>query len=160
MRFIALTVALTASLVHLASANLDIHHVGIGGNGITGNGEGWQVYEAQANCDNAKDWYWLDTDDASGRGALCEGDGCGRGDDDSADDITVLEMNFTDGYHWTYYKSCNGDLVDTNDNPVGNCSPFPGPELNCGLTISRIEGYCKLRCIGDFIALDIDSHNN
>ena len=67
MRFIALSIALTAPLVHLASANFDIYRVGIGGNGITGNGEGWQVYEAEANCDNAKDWYWVDTDDASGR---------------------------------------------------------------------------------------------
>ena len=62
MRFIALSIALTAPLVHLASANFDIYRVGIGGNG-----EGWQVYEAEANCDNAKDWYWVDTDDASGR---------------------------------------------------------------------------------------------
>ncbi|KAI4622789.1 uncharacterized protein J4E87_005882 [Alternaria ethzedia] len=159
MKYLLTTLAATASLLSAVTADFEIYRVGIGGNGITENVEGWQVYQDEANCDTVLDWIWPDTDDASGRGVRCEGDGCGRSDDDDPANIEILEMNF-EGYHWTYYRDRNGgDLVDTNDVPVGKCYPFPAAFLTCGLTVDRLEGYRKLRCDGiDVNAEQINSN--
>ena len=100
MKYLLTTLAATASLLSAVTADFEIYRVGIGGNGITENVEGWQVYQDEANCDTVLDWIWPDTDDASGRGVRCEGDGCGRSDDDDPANIEILEMNF-EGYHWS-----------------------------------------------------------
>lgn len=102
MKYLITTLAATAALLSAVTADFEIYRVGIGGNGITANVEGWQVYQDEANCDTVLDWIWPDTEDASGRGVRCEGDGCGRADDDDPANIEVLEMNF-EGYHWSEY---------------------------------------------------------
>jgi hypothetical protein len=58
MKYTATTTIALATLLQAVHANFDLYRVGVGGNGITGNGEGWQVYEEQASCDGALDWYW------------------------------------------------------------------------------------------------------
>lgn len=102
MKFSSATVIAVATLLQAVDANFDVYRVGIGGNGITGNSEGWQVYEAEANCDNKLDWLWRVSDDVSGGkyGLRCVGTpgGCGR--DDSNADIEILEMNFN-GEHFS-----------------------------------------------------------
>ncbi|OAG12332.1 uncharacterized protein CC84DRAFT_112811 [Paraphaeosphaeria sporulosa] len=154
----AVTIAV-ATLLHSVNANFDLYRVGLGGTGVSGNGEGWQAYEAEANCDNKLDWYWVDSEDVSGGkyGVRCEGDGCGRSQDDDDKSLDVIEMNFNrDEHHWTYYKDRDGALVDLSDNQVGRCYPFPGPNLNCGLTVGRVDGYRKIRCEIDVTADDIN----
>lgn len=99
----ALAIAL-ATLLPAIKANFDVYRVGVSCSGICGNAEGWQVYEAEANCDNDLDWIWRDSDDVSGGkyGVRCEGDGCRRSPDVSTNDIETLEMNFnSDEYHWS-----------------------------------------------------------
>ena len=184
MKYLLTTLAATASLLSAVTADFEIYRVGIGGNGITENVEGWQVYQDEANCDTVLDWIWPDTDDASGRGVRCEGDGgCGRSEGSASSEIEVLEMNFV-GYHWSesafarsamleraarmanvrsfriaYYRDRgDGDLVDTNDVRVGRCYPWPAAFLTCGLTVSRLEGYRKLRCEIDVSAEQINSN--
>ncbi|KAI4952053.1 hypothetical protein J4E91_003515 [Alternaria rosae] len=107
MKYLITTLAATAALLSAVTADFEIYRVGIGGNGITANVEGWQVYQDEANCDTVN----------------------------------------------------GGDLVDTNDVPVGKCYPFPAAFLECGLTVSRLEGYRKLRCDGiDVSAEQINSN--
>jgi hypothetical protein len=101
MKFAAISITALTAFLQVVAADFDIYRVGIGGNGISGNGEGWQVYADGANCDNALDWYFRDTKDASGYGVRCEGDGCSRSGNVNINDITVLEMNFGNGNHWS-----------------------------------------------------------
>jgi hypothetical protein len=105
MKVAAISITALAALLQTVAADFDIYRVGIGGNGISGNVEGWQVYQDGANCDNKLDWLWSDTKDASGYGVRCEGGGCARSGDVDAADITVLEMNFRNGNHWSKFMS-------------------------------------------------------
>jgi hypothetical protein len=161
-----------AALLTAVHADFEIYQVGIGGNGITGNAEGWQVYQDEANCDTVLEWIWRDSDDVSGGkyGVRCEGDGCERGwewsDHDPAN-IDIMEMNFNrDEHHWSkehsyfmhilrianvmrssaYYKDREGGLYDLSNNKVGRCYPWPAAMLDCGITVARVQGHRKLRC--------------
>lgn len=96
-----------AAFLSTVKADFELYQVGLGGNGISANVEGWQVYQNEANCDTALNWIWRDSKDVSGNkfGVRCEGDGCTRGgvngDKDPAN-IDVTEMNFNRGdFHWS-----------------------------------------------------------
>jgi hypothetical protein len=107
MKYAATITIVLAALLQAANADFDLYRVGLGGTGISGNSEGWQVYEQDtANCDSALDWIWRDSDDVSGGkfGVRCEGDGCGRGFEEAnnPENIEVLEMNFNrEEHHWS-----------------------------------------------------------
>lgn len=57
-----------------------------------------------------------------------------------------------------YYRDRDGELVDLDGNVVGLCYPFPGPKLDCGTSVGRIEGVRKLRCETDYTAEDINDN--
>jgi hypothetical protein len=109
MKYTATTTIALATLLQAVHANFDLYRVGVGGNGITGNGEGWQVYEEQASCDGALDWYWVDSGDVSGGkyGVRCNGNGgCARSGEADSSDIDVVEMNFNrEEHHLSKYSS-------------------------------------------------------
>jgi hypothetical protein len=103
MKYAAVTTIALAALLQAANANFDLYRVGIGGDGISGNAEGWHVYEGEPSCDQALDWIWRDSEDVSGGkyGVRCEGDGCPRSDVDLSL-IEVVEMNFNrEEHHWS-----------------------------------------------------------
>ncbi|KAF2868136.1 hypothetical protein BDV95DRAFT_158257 [Massariosphaeria phaeospora] len=149
MKPISLTAVVLTALLQAVNADFNLYRVGIGGDGITGNSEGWQVYQDNAGCDNELDWIWRESDDVSGGqyGVRCEGDGCERGSDSNPSDIDLVEMNFdSDEHHWTFYKDRDGSLHDLSDNRVGRCLPSSNEEFSCGLSTGRVEGVRKLRC--------------
>lgn len=103
MKFDSITAIAMASFLKLVNANFDLHRVVIGGTGMSGNSEGWQVYEGDANCDNKLDWLWVDSKEVSGGkyGVRCEGDGCGRNAESDPANIDIAEMNFNSAeHHW------------------------------------------------------------
>lgn len=106
----ATTVALTA-LLRVTHANFDVYAEGIGGNGISGNTWGYQVYDSEPDCDNIIDWIWRQSGDVSGGkyGVRCKGsdDACAASGDPSG--IEEMEFNFnSDDHHWSklpnYYR--------------------------------------------------------
>jgi len=157
-------------LLPVVVADFMLYQVGIGGNGIVDNVNGWQVYQDEANCHNVLDWLWPWSKDVSGDkfGIRCEGNGCPRGwpgqqDRDPAN-IDIVEVNFARAdHHWSkpapvlrcaevltdraaYYKAREGGLFGLDGRQVGRCYPSPGPWLDCGLKVSKIQGMRKLRC--------------
>lgn len=102
-RFSATTVAL-AALLRAADANFDVYAAGVGGNGISGNSWGYQVYDGAVNCDDSLDWIWRASDDVSGGkyGVRCKGpDGSCASSGDPAG-LEEMEFNFnSDDYHWS-----------------------------------------------------------
>lgn len=106
MKYSGASIIVLAGLMQATLADFNIYRVGLGGTGISGNAEGWQVYMGDANCDNAIDWIWRDSDDVSGGkyGVRCDGEdnACGRAEDDDPSNIDILEMNFnSDDRHWS-----------------------------------------------------------
>jgi hypothetical protein len=104
MKFISTTTVALAALLQAANANFDVYAAGIGGNGISGNAWGYQVYDNPPSCDNIIDWIWRSSSDVSGGkyGVRCKGsgDGCDPSGDPSG--IEEMEFNFNgDGYHWS-----------------------------------------------------------
>jgi hypothetical protein len=99
----ALAAIALAVCFQAVDANFDLYQVQIGSGGIGSNTNGFQVYGDEANCDNALDWIWKEDDDvSSGYGIRCEGSGCRAGE---GYDITEVEMNFRDVYHWSKQSS-------------------------------------------------------
>lgn len=96
-----LTSILTTILTFLTSivlADFSIYAAGIGGNGISGNADGWQVYPVTSGvikCDQALEWIWRSSKDASGDkyGVRCDGEdsACVRGGPGKG--IKELEFN-------------------------------------------------------------------
>ena len=90
-----------ASLVHNAGADFDLYGAGIGGNGISGNAWGYQVYDGEMSCKHVLDWIWRSSSDVSGGkyGVRCKG--CDGNDPSKFDEV---EMNFnTKDHHWSEY---------------------------------------------------------
>ncbi|KAF2875388.1 hypothetical protein BDV95DRAFT_604141 [Massariosphaeria phaeospora] len=148
-------IALAALLQAVQAGTVVFIRVGLGGTGVSGNAEGWQAYSAFPACKDALEWMWVDTEDASGYGVRCEGDGCDRNDESDPTKIEVLEMNFDNGAnHWTYYKNRDGALVTVKGKKVGTCAPVVPRALDCGLTIGKVVGYSKLRCEIDGVSAE------
>ncbi|MBE3048616.1 hypothetical protein IMZ48_40170 [Candidatus Bathyarchaeota archaeon] len=104
MKFVSATTVALAALLQAADADFNIYRAGVGGNGISGNAWGYQVYEGEANCDNNKEWIWRSSKDVSGDkyGVRCKGggDSC----DPSGDPAGIEEMEFnfaSDDHHWS-----------------------------------------------------------
>ena len=79
-------------------ADFSLYTAGIGGNGISGNSNGWQVYpvtDGAIGCNQALDWIWRASKDVSGGkyGVRCSGEehACDRSE--SGDQIAELEFN-------------------------------------------------------------------
>ncbi|KAI1406282.1 hypothetical protein F4819DRAFT_441119 [Hypoxylon fuscum] len=157
----ATTVALTA-LLRVTHANFDVYAEGIGGNGISGNTWGYQVYDSEPDCDNIIDWIWRQSGDVSGGkyGVRCKGsdDACAASGDPSG--IEEMEFNFnSDDHHWTIYANRGWGLFDKSDKQVGTCMPFPDDDFSCGAGLGRAEGDRKVRCLIDSVnSDDINSH--
>ena len=117
MKFTTISIIGLAAFFSTVKADFELYQVGLGGGGIVGNVEGWQVYQNEANCDTARNWIWRDRKDVSGGkwGVRCEGDGCTRGsvngDNDPAN-IDVTEMNFNrEEFHWSKLAFPHAHLV-------------------------------------------------
>ncbi|KAI0178758.1 hypothetical protein GGR52DRAFT_533317 [Hypoxylon sp. FL1284] len=162
MKVIPATVIALAALLQVAHANFDVYAEGIGGNGISGNSWGYQVYDVPPECGDVNNWIWRKSDDVSGGkyGVRCKGtgDGCDASGDPAG--IQELEMNFNSGdFHWTIYAERDWGLFDMDDNQIGTCMPFPGDDFFCGTGVGRAEGYRKVRCLIDSVTSDdIKSH--
>ncbi|CAI6342542.1 unnamed protein product [Periconia digitata] len=137
--------------------NFAIYNSGIGGDGISENVDGWQIYELKDGvpaCDDALDWIWRDSDDVSGLkyGVRCSGDGDSCNRSGSGDKIKELEINArqykgdSNRLHFTYYANRGGVIVDTDDKPMGICEPAPEEQFYCGIKGGRAEGTRKLNC--------------
>jgi hypothetical protein len=107
MKLISASLVSIATLWIAVSADFELYRVDLGGDGITGNVKGWQVYQDEANRHTALNWLWRTSDDVSGGkfGVRCQGDGCYNGwtytDSDPAD-IELAEMNFNHHeHHWS-----------------------------------------------------------
>lgn len=79
-------------------ADFSLYAAGIGGNGISGNSKGWQVYpitDGAIECDQALDWIWRASKDVSGGkyGVRCVGDGHACDRSGSGGQIAELEFN-------------------------------------------------------------------
>lgn len=95
------TLSSTAALalaIPTAFGDFSIYAASIGGNGISGNSIGWQVYPRTIlaiGCDDALGWIWRKSNDVSGGkyGVRCKGskDSCTRSG--SGEGIKVLELN-------------------------------------------------------------------
>ncbi|KAF2149361.1 hypothetical protein K461DRAFT_270964 [Myriangium duriaei CBS 260.36] len=158
-------VSLIALVAVLPATNADftLYAEGIGGNGISGNAWGYQVYDGKAECDHIIDWIWRTSSDVSGGkyGVRCKGDGdsCASSGDPAG--IKELEMNFNSAeHHWTLYAARDWGLYDLKDNKVGSCEAIkhPGDQFFCGAGAGRAEGQAKLRCKVDATAEDINKH--
>lgn len=91
------TLASLAILTPAILADFTIYISGIGGNGISGNTDGWQVYpttEGVLPCDDPLEWIWRDSDDVGGLkyGVRCDGDGSSCSRSGSGDGISELEF--------------------------------------------------------------------
>lgn len=93
------------ALLQGACANFDLYTAGIGGNGISGNTWGYQVYNGEPDCDDARDWLWKTGDDVSGYGVRCKGSGCSKSGSDDVANVELYEMNFRDDLHFS--KHCS-----------------------------------------------------
>ena len=95
------TLSSTAALalaIPTVFGDFSIYAASIGGNGISGNSIGWQVYPRTIlaiGCDDALGWIWRKSNDVSGGkyGVRCKGskDSCTRSG--SGEGIKVLELN-------------------------------------------------------------------
>lgn len=116
--------------------------------GLTGGTDGsWSLFSSPPDCNDLGDApVFTDEDDvSSGRGIRCDG-GCSGVSDD---DIDELEMKWGD-MHWTYYRNRGGNLVDTDDNTVGNCEMDRSHELsNCFVGVGKFDGWRVLSCETD-----------
>ena len=79
MKISTVSSAATLALgVPAALGDFSIYAAGIGGNGITGNTNGWQVYPRTVwaiGCNEALGWVWRKSNDVSGGkyGVRCKG---------------------------------------------------------------------------------------
>ncbi|EAT78036.1 hypothetical protein HBI56_198250 [Parastagonospora nodorum] len=53
--------------------------------------------------------------------------------------------------HWTvygpaYYKADDGGLYGLDGRRVGRCYPWPGPWLDCGLKVGKVQGMREIKC--------------
>ncbi|KAI8951219.1 hypothetical protein F4801DRAFT_546080 [Xylaria longipes] len=162
MKFISTTAIALAAMLQVANANFDVYNQGIGGNGISGNTWGWQVYTSDPSCDDVHAWIWRDSSDVSGGkyGVRCKGDGCAAENDADPSDINEIEFNFnSDDFHFTAYKNRDWGLYDLDDNKIGTCMPFPDNNFYCGKGLGQANGIRKLRCLTNSItAEDINAH--
>ncbi|KAI6788338.1 hypothetical protein KC363_g9237 [Hortaea werneckii] len=160
---------LTATLLALspfATADFSLYRVGVGGNGIVANQEGWQVYADTPDtvrCKSVRERLdWGIRLDVSGKktGVRCktEKGTCTR----SHGGGEVLEMELNErpidggaNYHFTYYKDRGGALVGLNGEDLGHCTPDAGATFQCGKGISRVEGTRKLNCKSSISASDL-----
>lgn len=107
MRSFLLTIAFWAGVLPWVTANFDVYRVTHSGL-VTRTF--WQVFEAQAGCDEA--WNTdvnADTTDVSVNklGFRCKGNGCGE--KPPAGNIDELEMHFSNNplYHWSRLSNSN-----------------------------------------------------
>jgi hypothetical protein len=93
--FSAATLALA---IPAALGDFSIYASSIGGNGLSGDTNGWQVYPRTVfaiSCDNALGWVWLRSRDVSGLkpGVRCRGDKPSCTQSGSGEGIKELEFN-------------------------------------------------------------------
>lgn len=98
MRTSAVSAATLALFAQTVLGDFSIYAAGIGGNGISGNANGWQIYDKTngvIKCDQAKDWIWQSSKDVSGGkyGVRCSGDGDSCNRSGSGNGIKQLEVN-------------------------------------------------------------------
>jgi hypothetical protein len=95
------TVSSAASLalaIPAALGDFSIYAASIGGNGISGNSIGWQVYPQTIwaiGCNNALEWVWRKSNDVSGGkyGVRCKGNKGSCAPSGSGEGIKELEVN-------------------------------------------------------------------
>lgn len=90
--------ATLALVIPTVLGDFSIYAASIGGNGISGNSNGWQIYPKTSGpigCDNALGWVWRKSNDVSGGkyGVRCKGskNSCNRST--SGEGIKELELN-------------------------------------------------------------------
>lgn len=106
MKFVSPTTVALAALLQAADADFDVYATGLGGDGITDNVWGYQVFDGAADCEKHLDWIWRSGDDVSGGkyGVRCKGQGasCDPSSTDDPAGIEEMEFNFnSDDYHWS-----------------------------------------------------------
>ena len=87
-----------ALVIPAVPGDFSIYAAGIGGNGISGNSNGWQVYpktNGAISCDEALEWIWRKSNDVSGGkyGVRCKGDSHSCAQSGSGSGIKELELN-------------------------------------------------------------------
>lgn len=99
MKISTISSAVTLALVIPAAlGDFSIYRARIGGNGITGDTNGWQIYPRTifaTSCDNAIGWVWLRSSDVSGLkpGVRCKGSKYSCDVLEPGDGIKELEIN-------------------------------------------------------------------
>lgn len=115
-----------AMIVPNALCDFSLYAAGVGGNGISGNSNGWQVYpktNGVIKCSDALEWIWGDSDDVSGGkyGVRCDGadHSCARSA--SGKGIEELEINARQSSKDTdphFSKSLPKSSVSLIDHPL------------------------------------------
>lgn len=92
------SMAALALVIPTVLGDFSIYAASIGGNGISGNSNGWQVYPKTSGaigCDNALGWVWRKSNDVSGGkyGVRCKGSKSSCYRSTSGEGIKELELN-------------------------------------------------------------------
>lgn len=114
---------------------------------IGGTASSYSIFSTPPNCDELGSAVGMTpTNDASGGGVRCSGNGCIG----NTGDIDELEFHVGDT-HWTYYKDRgDGHLVDTNNNGVGLCHRPEPNDMQCVVgPIGQYTASRVLRCNTD-----------
>lgn len=138
--------ALGLALVSNAAADFSVYTTYVQGP-VGGTSANYAIFSGPPDCSEAEDSpvFVSSKDLSSSNGIRCSGDngGCAG----SGGEINELEMRRGD-MHWTYYGD-SGDLVDTDNNLVGNCRIDQSDDYNCNLGIGLITGDRILFCETD-----------
>ncbi|KAM0709459.1 hypothetical protein Q7P35_003498 [Cladosporium inversicolor] len=145
-----------ALAIPAALGDFSIYASIIGGNGISVNTNGWQIYPriiGAIGCNGALGWSWRKSNDVSGGkyGVRCKGSKRSCAWSGSGEGIKELELNARQTSkgrdpHFTYYANRGGAIVDLDDKILGTCKVAPEQNFYCGMNTGQAQGTRKLDC--------------